>query len=30
MNIFKGLNLLEFAEAFKTDDDCKKYLTGIK
>ena len=30
MNIFKGQNLLEFAEAFKTDDDCKKYLSDIK
>jgi hypothetical protein len=30
MDIFKGQNLLEFAEAFKTDDDCKKYLAGIK
>jgi len=30
MNIFKGQNLLEFAEAFKTDDDCKKYLSEIK
>jgi hypothetical protein len=30
MNIFKGQNLLEFAEAFKTDDDCKKYLADIK
>jgi len=30
MDIFKGQNLLEFAEAFKTDDDCKKYLANIK
>ncbi len=30
MNVFKGQNLLEFAEAFKTDDDCKKYLADIK
>lgn len=30
MNIFKGQNLLEFAEAFKTDDDCKKYLADLK
>ncbi len=30
MNIFKGQNLLEFAEAFTTDDDCKKYLADIK
>ena len=26
MNIFKGQNLLEFADQFKTDEDCKKYL----
>jgi len=30
MNIFKGQNLLEFAERFKTDIDCKSYLAGIK
>ncbi len=30
MNIFKGQNLLEFAERFKTDLDCKEYLTQIK
>jgi hypothetical protein len=30
MDIFKGQNLLEFAEAFKTDDACKKYLSEIK
>jgi Zn ribbon nucleic-acid-binding protein len=30
MNIFKGQNLLEFSDRFKTDNDCKKYLAGIK
>lgn len=30
MNIFKGQNLLEFADWFKTDEDCKKYLADIK
>lgn len=30
MNIFKGQNLLEFADRFKTDLDCKEYLAGIK
>ena len=30
MEIFRGQNLIEFAERFKTDDDCKKYLSGIK
>ena len=30
MNIFKGQNLLEFAERFMTDEDCKKYLSEIK
>jgi transposase-like protein len=30
MEIFKGQNLLEFAERFKTDEDCKKYLSEIK
>ena len=28
--IFTGRNLLEFAEAFKTDEDCKLYLSKIK
>ncbi len=27
MEIFKGQNLLEFAERFKTDVDCKAYLS---
>lgn len=26
MNIFKGQNLLEFSDWFKTDKDCKGYL----
>lgn len=30
MGIFKGKNLIEFAEYFKTDEDCKKYLAEIK
>lgn len=30
MNIFKGRNLLEFPNRFKTDKDCKKYLAEIK
>ncbi len=30
MNIFKGQNLLEFSDRFKTDKDCKKYLAEIK
>lgn len=30
MDIFKGQNLLEFAEHFKTDEDCKEYLASIK
>lgn len=30
MDIFKGQNLLEFAERFKTDTDCKEYLAKIK
>jgi len=30
MNIFKGQNLLEFSDRFKTDEDCKKYLADIK
>jgi len=30
MDIFNGLNLLEFSEAFKTDLDCKSYLAKIK
>lgn len=30
MDIFKGQNLLEFAERFKGDLDCKEYLGEIK
>lgn len=30
MNIFKGRDLIEFTEEFKTDKDCKEYLSKIK
>jgi DNA-directed RNA polymerase subunit RPC12/RpoP len=30
MDLFKGRNLLEFVERFKTDSDCLKYLSQIK
>lgn len=30
LEIFKGLNLIEFAERFKTDADCKEYLAFVK
>jgi len=30
MEIFTGQNILEFAERFKTDMDCKQYLSEIK
>ena len=30
MDIFKGQNLLEFSDRFKTDEDCKKYLSEVK
>lgn len=30
MDIFKGRDLLKFAEQFKTDDNCKEYLSQIK
>lgn len=30
MAIFKGQNLLEFSDRFKTDLDCKAYLASIK
>ena len=30
MEIFSGQNLLEFAERFKSDEDCKEYLAHIK
>lgn len=30
MELFKGQNLLEFTERFKTDEDCIKYLAYLK
>lgn len=30
MDVFKGQNLLEFSDRFKTDEDCKEYLAQIK
>jgi hypothetical protein len=30
MDIFKGQNLLEFSDRFKTDSDCKEYLSLLK
>ena len=30
MDIFKGQNLLEFSERFKTDVNCKEYFGEIK
>ncbi len=30
MELFKGQNLLEFAARFRSDEDCKEYLAGIK
>jgi transposase-like protein len=30
MEIFKGQNLLEFSDRFKTDDNCKEYLSEVK
>ena len=30
MEIFKGQNLLEFSDRFKTDEDCKEYLAFLK
>lgn len=30
MDIFKGQNLLEFSDRFKTDEACKEYLSEIK
>jgi len=30
MDIFKGQNLLEFSDQFKTDENCKQYLASIK
>jgi transposase-like protein len=30
MKVFKGQNFLEFTEQFKTDQDCREYLSNIK
>lgn len=30
MDIFTGQNLIEFTERFKTDQDCREYLSNIK
>ena len=30
MKLFKGQNLLEFADRFQTDEDCMKYLAHLK
>jgi len=30
MNLFTGQNVLEFVERFKTDEDCKEYLSNYK
>ncbi len=30
MDVFKGQNLLEFSDRFKSDEDCKEYLASIK
>ena len=30
MDIFKGQNLLELSDRFKTDTDCKEYLASLK
>lgn len=30
MELFRGQNLLEFTERFKTDNNCKEYLANIK
>ena len=30
MELFKGQNLLEFTEHFKTDLDCEEYLASLK
>lgn len=30
MKLFKGQNLLEFTERFKTDLDCEEYLASLK
>lgn len=30
MDIFKGQNVIEFYDRFKTDEDCRRYLASIK
>ena len=30
MEIFRGQNLIEFSEHFKTEENCKEYLSNIK
>ena len=30
MELFQGQNLLEFAERFRADQDCKEYLSEMK
>lgn len=30
MEIFRGQNIIEFTERFKTNEDCKKYLSELK
>jgi len=30
MEIFKGQNLIAFTERFKTEEDCKEYLSKFK
>lgn len=30
MDIYKGQNALEFTQSFKTEEDCKKYLSQVK
>ena len=30
MEIFKGQNIIDFSERFKTDQDCRGYLSKIK
>ncbi len=30
MDIFKGQGIIEFSQRFKTEEDCKKYLSELK
>lgn len=30
MDVFQGQNILEFSDRFKSDEDCKEYLSNIK